>query len=425
MRCLDIEALTHYIQLFAKFGVPIFTFKLGFALVIIGPIKLKPLPFPPLGNTDDSSGLLELDFESDEDLTCESKGKLVICYKIADMKGGRSNFSLIGGSVGEEELQCWESSNNVNPKIMGFKNVDKLGGKTKQNINGGRRLQESGIQFNCLLSESDMTGSTSITINYERCPIDGDVFDIGLTKAVGVGVTLYSSALDTATVTMPSPIQDLLVTVVRDCNAEWIIHGYTNILVYGSQVLSGCKVRAAGSSEAPSIITIDFEQGPCTSGHSVTLNEGSIVINGNEIVVFGAPYKNIIFMMSKCDDTISISNTYSDALSIEILGNGGNDSIQLTQVGAAFDRSIFGNIIIDGGDGSDDLWIHDESSLVSKHVEVHSTLISGIHASSSHNIAYFGIENMDISLGTAYNNVTVLSTPEGASLKVTTQGEPV
>jgi hypothetical protein len=79
--------------LFAKIGIPLFTFKLGFALVILGPFKLEPLPFPPLGEVGGSPGEIELDFESLEDLTCESKGELGICFKLADTKGGRSNFS--------------------------------------------------------------------------------------------------------------------------------------------------------------------------------------------------------------------------------------------------------------------------------------------------------------------------------------------
>lgn len=39
----------------------------------------------------------------------------------------------------------------------------------------------------------------------------------------------------TATIILPKPIQDTLTTVVRDCDAEWILNGYTNILIYGSE----------------------------------------------------------------------------------------------------------------------------------------------------------------------------------------------
>lgn len=66
-----------------------------------------------------------------------------------------------------------------------------------------------------------MTDTQDILINYERCQISSGILEIGLTQAIGVGVITYSSSLQTATVILPSPIQDTLTTVVRDCNAEW------------------------------------------------------------------------------------------------------------------------------------------------------------------------------------------------------------
>lgn len=66
-----------------------------------------------------------------------------------------------------------------------------------------------------------MTGTQDILISYERCKITSDTFEIGLTQAIGLGVFTYDSSLQTTTVILPSPIQDTLTTVVRDCNAEW------------------------------------------------------------------------------------------------------------------------------------------------------------------------------------------------------------
>jgi hypothetical protein len=80
--------------------------------------------------------------------------------------------------------------------------------------------------------------------NYKRCPINSGTFEIGYTQAVGVGVTKYSSNLASETVILPSPNQDVLTTVVRDCNAAWTLDGYTNILVYGNKVRSGCNIIA-------------------------------------------------------------------------------------------------------------------------------------------------------------------------------------
>ena len=60
-----------------------------------------------------------------------------------------------------------------------------------------------------------------------------------------------------------------------------LLGGHTNILVYGSEIRSGCIIIAEGANE-DALLTIDFGQGPCTSGKGVTLSEGSIFVNGNE-----------------------------------------------------------------------------------------------------------------------------------------------
>lgn len=387
--------------------VPLFRIKLGYSVLILGPFTLKPTPFPPVGNFDASSpGSLSLDIP---DLTCESKG----------------------GSVGDEELQCWEASNEVNPKIKRFKNVQKLGGGTSnrrltdgtgeiEESTARRRLETTPYQFNCLLSEVDMSGSTEILIDYERCQISSNTFTISLNQTVGVGVTTFDTNLVAATAIMPSPIQDVLMTVVKECNAQWTIKGHTNMLIYGSEVQSGCKIIADGTDIANTTLTIDFGQGSCSGGHLISLNEGSIFIGDQEVVQFGSPFKDIIFVMSDCNDEVSILKTYSDALSIEVLGNGGNDIINIGDLNQPFDTNVFGNIILDGGAGSDALNIQDQTLSVSKPVEVRSTIIFGLH-STQQSVAYFDIENIDINLGTVSAQVDVLSLSHGTSVNLTTQ----
>jgi hypothetical protein len=66
-----------------------------------------------------------------------------------------------------------------------------------------------------------MIGVESILINYEKCQIPNGAFEIGLTQAMGVGVITYSSSLQSATVILPSPVQDPLTLIVSNCNAEW------------------------------------------------------------------------------------------------------------------------------------------------------------------------------------------------------------
>jgi hypothetical protein len=392
---------------FVKVDITIFEIRKDFNIVILGPLKLTPSPFGKVGRVS-SSGLLSLQMT---DLLCESKG----------------------GSVGAEEIQCWEAGKDT-PVIMTFTNVKALsgGGLNRRRLTSAnevdasndRRLQSSTFQFNCISSELDLSGTSDILINYERCPISSGTFEIGLAQAIGVGVVRYSSSLNTANVILPSPIQDTLTTVVRDCNAQWTLDGYTNVLIYGSEVQSGCQIIANGSSDANAILTIDFGQLSCSSGHSVTLNEGSVVIDGNEIVAFDASFKDIILAGSNCADQFTITKTYDDTSSIEILGYDGSDTIILGDSSAPFDTDIVGNIIVDGGAGSDTLTIHDQGSTASKpDVAVRPTMISGVHADSAHSVAYFDVENINMSLGTVASQVTVHSTAAGVSLTLTTQGK--
>ena len=380
-----------------------------------------------------SEGALNLDIP---DLTCDSKG----------------------GSVGNEELNCWEASNDSNPRIKRFKNVKNVGGgsSNRRLLNDGtlesasdsnhRRLETTPYQFNCLLSDVDMSGSTEIIINYERCQISSGTFVISQNRTVGVGVTTYSTNLVAATAIMPSPIQDVLMTVVKDCDAQWTIEGHTNLLIYGSEVRSGCKIIAEGTDIANATIRVDFGQGSCSGGHSISLNEGSISIDDREVVQFGSPFKDITLTMTDCDDLVSVVKTYPDTSSIEVIGNNGHDIINIGDSSEPFDTNIFGNIILDGGGGSDALDISDQTSSTSKQVEVRSSIIFGIHANQQ-SVSYFDIENgkflfliftvviqlfseefhlfaeieVDIKLGTVSTMLSVLSLANGTSVNLTTQ----
>lgn len=50
-------------------------------------------------------------------------------------------------------------------------------------------------------------------------------------------------------------------------------------------------------------------------------------------------------------------------------------------------------------------------------------MISGIHASSARSIAYFDVENINMSLGTVAANVNVFSTAQNAALVLATGGK--
>lgn len=201
------------------------------------------------------------------------------------------------------------------------------------------------------------------------------------------------------------------------------LDGYTNILLYGNEVRSNCNIVAEGTTQADAVITVDFGTGSCT-GNTVTLDEGIIKIDGNKVVSFGSSFKDIIFIMSSCDDQVFITKSYRDASSIEINGADGNDSIELGDASQGLESLVFANIILDGGKGTNDkLTVHDESSKISKPgIEIRPTLMTGIHGNAKQTISYFDVEDLNIELGNSPADITVFSTAKNTSLTLTTQG---
>ena len=190
--------------------------------------------------------------------------------------------------------------------------------------------------------------------------------------------------------------------------------------MYGSEVQPGCKIIANGSSDTDAVITVDFGQGPCTSGSTATLRSGSISIGGIEIVTFATSFKDIIFLLSNCHDEVTIIETYPDASSVEVIGYAGDDKLIIGNENLVVD-DIFGSIIVDGGVGNDLLVIRDQSHSGSKSVAVHSTLIAGIHGTHEDNIYYYNIETIDMSLGPSDMAVDVFSTARNSHFILTTQ----
>lgn len=171
--------------------------------------------------------------------------------------------------------------------------------------------------------------------------------------------------------------------------------------------------------ENPSI-TVDFGQGPCISGKTVALSEGRIFTFGyDEAIQLGPQYRDITLKTTDCDDQITVTRTYPDALSLEVFGYGGNDRIVLGDGSRPLDTLIFGNITFDGGVGSGDvLKIHDEGSLTNKSIAMQSSVLSGIRNGT---ISYVGFESIYVHLGNADTEVNVVSAGQGASLTLTTQ----
>lgn len=241
---------------------------------------------------------------------------------------------------------------------------------------------------------------------------------------VALGVTAFNQDLTRSSITLPSPIQDALTTVIKDADAEWTLEGHTNLFIHGSLIGSNFKVIADGTSLATALLVVDFsEKTSCNSHHTVILTAGTISIDSIEAVQYGEAYSDIQLVMSSCDDMVHVESTYESASSIEIVGTAGNNTIELGVDESPFEEQIHCNIIVDGGKGSNDvLKIHDSSSSMLKpDLAMRPTLISGIHNSTNHSISLFNIEHVEFELGTSPANFTVYSTAKNTSVTVTTQ----
>ena len=198
--------------------------------------------------------------------------------------------------------------------------------------------------------------------------------------------------------------------------------GHTDIYVWGSEIQSGCNIIADGAEESDAIITVDFGQGTCDSGKTVSLDGRTISIDGSEAINFGAPFKNIIFVMTDCNDEVTISSTSSDAISIEVIGNDGDDKVILGQGEPALETNIFTDLVLDGGAGdADELVINDSGSSASKSIRIFPTMITDVLGGFNTTISYFSFENIDMLLGSSDADVAVDFMPRSTSLSMTSQ----
>ena len=270
--------------------VTIYELRKDFVLVIFGPKTYLPSPFDKVEKFNDSTKLMTILRSS---VYCESKE----------------------GTVADETIQCWEKKDN--PVIM-----------TELNV---ARLEASGslsnIDLNCILSETDMKGSDIIKFNWERCLVQSGEIVIGGKKLVGVGITNYSN-LKQASIILPTPPQDFLLTTVgNDCTSAWELTGSTDLKIKGREAKIGCFVDAPGNLADGAVLTIDFDLdlGSCGSGYFVVIDENEVYIGTRGsmsylVVQFGQKFRDIVIIMSPCDDFVQIKKTYDDSSYVEIVG---------------------------------------------------------------------------------------------------------
>ena len=157
----------------------------------------------------------------------------------------------------------------------------------------------------------------------------------------------------------------------------------------------------------------------CGTGYSVKIVEGSVYFGNepNPTVTFDKSFRNIIIMMSPCDDTVIVQETFDNSESIGILTGKGDDLIEIGTLNSAFDTEIGAPVVVDAGYGTDKLIIYDDNSaVITKKQEVLPTLVRGIHDNENHTVSYFHVEEMEIYLSQC--DVEVRSTAKDSLLTV-------
>jgi len=187
---------------------------------VIMTLYYEPQPFLPLAQKS-SSGQLSLSaWDQSNNMTCASKG----------------------GSVGNEELQCWEKDSST-PIIQTFSGVRSLQTGDRRRLLRDLQAGSGSLLLECIQSDYDHGSDPTLELNYGPCQINNSLLIITRTSITGVGRTTFSS-LTSGSVTLPSPPQDGLVTTVgNSCDAQWTLTGDTSIEIKGREVNNGCKVR--------------------------------------------------------------------------------------------------------------------------------------------------------------------------------------
>jgi len=260
-------------------------------------------------------------------------------------------------------------------------------------------------------------------LDYNQCQIPSDEIRIGGSNKVGFGFVEYDT-LKTASLILPVP-QDTVRTTVGDrCNAEWTLVGHTDLVAEAYKMDPNCRILADGTSEIDAVLEIVFGFGTtgCSVGHKIELRRGEVFIGNSDEpeIVFGEAFKDILITMSNCNDEVYIYETYESLSSLEIITGGGNDTIVIGNKNKGFESQVYPELIIDAGEGTDTLTINDSASEVAKVIELRPTSIDGgFHDSENKAIFYFGVEEMNLHLGTENDILTVNSTAESMFLNVT------
>jgi len=220
----------------------------------------------------------------------------------------------------------------------------------------------------------------------------------------------------------------LTTTFSSGCRSSWDLSGHSHIVVNAYEIDQTCQIVAMGGVATPAVLTIDFgyeDRMPCQDGNRVLMktngevNEAYITRSGWSqpvVVSVGKVFKDIVIKMSNCGDSVVLENTHLIEGVIDIQTGGGNDYIELGNDVSGLD-GIYKPTLVNGGSGSDRLFLKDTAVNRAKNIVLSAGIIQGVlngFDGKTSDVAYSSIEDLEMRLSNGANSLQILATQQGS-----------
>ena len=336
------------------------------------------------------------------------------------------------GGGGAETIEC-----NKGDAIMTCRNVESV---QAEQSSASTNIVLFGIQ-----SEVDLSGFTmmaTLKLDYRRSGgtiiADGLITIDGTGSQLGTFRNIFSNPPNAVFIDFPEPENDDLETSIgADCNTVWNLNGYSNLVVYALDIMSGCLITATGGLKRATLV-LDFtpfwNTNSCSNGSQIVTvekdgdNTKFTVENptSTNTILVGSNFKNFILDMSDCNDVVNIMNMTSEqAGSVSVNLNDGDDQITIGNGLFSLTNSIKKNVYVYGGDGQDTIIVNDGLfGPTTRQGLLNAYALQKLTGSASNSINFEEMEHVRLNLSgkASYNDLTVATTPEDSSTTISVVG---
>ncbi|CAB9505193.1 Kringle domain [Seminavis robusta] len=384
---------------------------------IIAPILIEPLPVVPVVEVKDG------------DLTLNE-----------DASGGLECFSL-EGSLGEETVECILATSGQEKFATAEGVAEITFTNTRRNremlsmvrrdgtVSGRMMTSTSDLFFKGIQSPIKLGSVGKLTLDYlasgSKVLGNAQIALAATSIQAGIANTHFLGISNKVVMELPFPeIQDL-TTTLNDCNNQFDLIGHTNLIINADSIGTACSIKATGGENEASVL-VDFGvSDSCMDGNSVKVStsgeQTTIEIfrardSFRKTFSFGTAFQIFEFLMSECQDTITIEKTLATTISIKVDGRKGDDIISIGH-GQDGVNLIFGDLDVTGSAGSDKLIVLDTPSisLGYKNETMTSKFLEGFLPGENSLFEYEGFETITLYLTSSENSLLVASTPLDSS----------